>query len=103
MDFQFHTPRELAEELGARLRTHRINRRLEQAELSARAGISERTLRGLELGQGSTVETLLRVMKALDLMQGLEALAPRPTVDPLAMLKSLSPPQRVRKRKGASR
>jgi len=99
MDFSFLTPEELAQELGARLRHLRVHQGHEQHELSARAGISERTLRALEQGQGSTVETLLRVLKALEALNGLEALTPRPTVDPLAMLKRQAPSQRVRKRK----
>ena len=99
MNLDFLTPQELARELGSRLRTLRLNRRFEQGELALRAGVSERTVRALEQGHGSTVETLLRVLKALDSLAGLEALAPRPTVDPLAMLKHLTPPMRVRKRK----
>jgi len=103
MDFQFLTPEELARELGARLRGLRIQRGLEQVELAARAGVAVRTLRALELGCGSTTETLLRVMKALEVIQGLESLAPRTGVSPLALLKSEAPRQRVRKARGASR
>ncbi len=103
MDFQFLTPEELAKELGSRLRSLRIHRDLEQVELAERAGVAVRTLRALELGQGSTTETLLRVLKALEALQGLEALAPLPSVSPLALLKSATPRQRVRKGKGTSR
>jgi len=103
MNFEFLTPLELARELGSRLRSLRLNRRLEQGELALRAGVSERTLRALEQGHGSTVETLLRVLKALDSLSGLEALAPRPTVDPLALLDGPAQPTRVRKRKGEAR
>jgi len=103
MDFQFMTPEELAKELGSRLRSLRIHRDLEQVELAERAGVAVRTLRALELGQGSTTETLLRVLKALESLQGLEALAPVPSVSPLALLKSATPRQRVRKAKGRSR
>ncbi len=97
------TPEELAKELGSRLRAMRIHRDLEQVELAERAGVAVRTLRALELGQGSTTETLLRVLKALESLQGLEALAPVPSVSPLALLKSATPRQRVRKAKGRSR
>ncbi len=94
------TPGELARELGQRLRALRIRHDLEQVELAARAGVAVRTLRALELGQGSSVETLLRVLKALEALQGLEHLVPQPTVSPLALLKQEAPRQRVRRSKG---
>jgi len=103
MDFQFLTPEELARELGSRLRSLRIQRGLEQAELAGRAGVAIRTLRSLEQGQGSTTETLLRVLKALDALDGLEALAPTPSISPLALLKSAAPRRRVRRSKGGAR
>jgi transcriptional regulator with XRE-family HTH domain len=96
MAFEFQTPEELLKELGTRLRAIRIHRSLEQTEVAARAGVALRTLRALELGQGSTTETLVRVLKALGALDGLEALAPTPTISPLALLKLPRPRQRVR-------
>ena len=98
---QYLTPDELAQELGSRLRALRMGRNLDQVELAARAGVAVRTLRALELGQGSTTETLLRVLKALDALDGLEALAPTPTISPLALLNAPKGRQRVRKGKGS--
>ena len=91
------TPEELARELGARLRSLRIRKGLEQVDLAARAGVAVRTLRALERGSGSSTGTLLRVLKALDALDGLDALAPVPGVSPLALLKSRKVPLRVRK------
>ena len=99
MAFEFMTHQELAAELGSRLRTLRIRKMLDQKELAARAGISVRTLIMLEQGRGSTVETLLRVLKALDALAGLEALAPSPTISPIAMMKMGRMPQRVVKKR----
>lgn len=99
MAFEFMTPQELAAELGARLRHLRIRKMLDQKELAARAGISPRTLIVLEQGKGSTVETLLRVLKALDSLAGLDALAPTPTISPIAMMKAGRLPQRVVKKR----
>lgn len=99
MAFEFMTPQELAAELGSRLRNLRIRQLLDQRELAARAGISTRTLITLEQGRGSTVETLLRVLKALDSLAGLDALAPRPTISPISMMKAGRLPQRVVKKR----
>jgi len=101
MAFEFMTISELAIELGSRLRDRRIALGFDQEELAARAGVTDRTIRDLEGGKGSTVHTFLRVLKALDLLDGLSALAPRPSVDPMALMVQRGPKLRVRrKRKG---
>ncbi len=92
----FHSIRELQASLGQQLQTLRISKNLDQRTTSEKAGISEKALRNLEAGRGSTVESLLRVLKALDSLQGLEMLAPKPSVNPLALLRSTKVRQRVR-------
>jgi transcriptional regulator with XRE-family HTH domain len=93
----FNTPKELQVTLGERVRRLRLARNTDQRAAASKAGISEKALRNLEAGRGSTVETLLRTLKALDALQGIEMLAPQVTVDPLALLHSSKPPQRVRR------
>ena len=93
----FNTPEELQTILGERLRRLRLNRNLDQLTTADKAGISEKALRNLEAGRGSTVETLLRVLKALDYLQGLELLAPEISVNPLELLRKSSLPQRARR------
>ena len=41
------------------------------------AGTSGKALRNLETGRGSTVETLMWVLKALEYLQGVDMLAPK--------------------------
>ncbi len=93
----FSTPGELQELLGERLKRLRLNRNLDQRTTAEKAGISEKALRNLEAGRGSTVDTLLRVLKALDYLQGLDMLAPEARVNPLELLRQPKPPQRVRR------
>jgi transcriptional regulator with XRE-family HTH domain len=93
----FNTPKELQTILGERLRRLRLNRNLDQRTTAEKAGISEKALRNLEGGHGSTVETLLRVLKALDHLQGIEMLAPEISVNPLDLLRQTKAPQRVRR------
>lgn len=97
VDIPFRTPHELQIDLGERLRRLRLSRNIDQRAAAGKAGISERALRNLESGNGSTVETLLRTLKALGYTQGIEMLAPETTVDPLALLHNAKPPQRVRR------
>lgn len=93
----FSTPHELQELLGERLRRLRLSRNLDQCTTAEKAGISEKALRNLEAGRGSTVETLLRVLKALDYLQGIDLLAPEASVNPLELLRQPKPQQRVRR------
>ncbi|MBK6743835.1 MAG: helix-turn-helix transcriptional regulator [Hydrogenophilales bacterium] len=93
----FSAPHELQELLGERLKRLRLSRNLDQRTTAEKAGISEKALRNLEAGRGSTVETLLRVLKALDHLQGLDMLAPEVSVNPLELLRQAKPPQRVRR------
>ena len=93
----FSAPHELQELLGARLKRLRLNRNLDQRTTAEKAGISEKALRNLESGRGSTVETLLRVLKALDHLEGLDMLAPEISVNPLDLLRNPKAPQRARR------
>lgn len=88
---------DLQGDLGQRVRRLRLARNLDQRTTAERAGISLRALGQLENGGGSTLETFLRTLRALDSVKGIEALAPEPTINPLTMLRTPRPPQRVRR------
>src|SRR5580692_10040416 len=95
-DITFQTPKELQVALGARVRRLRLARNTDQRATADKAGISEKALRNLEAGRGSTVETLLRTLKALDALQGIKMLAPDATVSPIALLRQAKVRQRIR-------
>jgi len=86
-DVSFMSPDELQGVFGKQLRELRISKNLDQITTAEKAGISEKALRNLEGGRGSSVETLVRVLKALDSLDGLHLLAPAPSVSPLALLR----------------
>jgi transcriptional regulator with XRE-family HTH domain len=102
-DIKFRSSEELQTDLGKRMRQLRLSRNLDQRTTAEKAGIAERALRNLETGRGSSVQTLLRTLKALDYTQGIEMLAPDVTVNPLALLRTAKPPQRVRRPRGPRR
>ena len=52
----------------------RLSRNADQVTAAAEAGISEKALRNLEAERGSTVETLIRFLKALDALNGIDML-----------------------------
>jgi transcriptional regulator with XRE-family HTH domain len=98
-DIQFRTPQELQTELGRRIRQLRLSRNIDQRAAAEKAGVARAALQNLEAGRGSSVQTLLRILKALNYLEGIEILAPQPTVNPLALLKTKTPPQRARHRR----
>lgn len=98
MEHRFEGIGELQRDLGERVRRLRLRRNFDQRMTAEKAGISERALRSLETGRGSTVETFLRVLRAVEALDGLEALAPRPGIDPMDLLRrGRREPQRVRR------
>jgi transcriptional regulator with XRE-family HTH domain len=100
MDLSYKTPAELQEVLGQRLRALRLDRELTQFDVAEKAGTSLRTIQKLERGEGSTVETLVRFLKAVGGADAFDAIGPEPTVSPIAILKAENQRrQRVRKHK----
>lgn len=92
----FHSPSELVELLGSRIRDRRLAANISQARLADKAGVSRRALIELEAGRGSTLLTLAAVLKALGLQDELIQLVPVPSVSPMAMLTLKAPRKRAR-------
>jgi transcriptional regulator with XRE-family HTH domain len=99
-DMSFMSPDELQVVFGKQLQELRIAKNLDQITTAEKAGISEKALRNLETGRGSSVETLVRVLKALDSLDGLRLLAPKSTVSPLALLRHSGTARRRVRRSG---
>jgi transcriptional regulator with XRE-family HTH domain len=73
-------------ELGGRIARLRLDRNLTQQQLADEAGISRHTLLRLEAGHGVTLSALVRALRALQLLVGLETLVPGPLPSPLEQL-----------------
>lgn len=87
---------EMEVDLGEKLKLIRLNKNLEQKTLAARAGVSVRALRNLESGTGTTVKTLLSVLRALGRESWLDTVAPVATINPLTFTARATPRQRAR-------
>jgi transcriptional regulator with XRE-family HTH domain len=61
----------------------RLSRNITQQQLAEEAGVSTRTIRRLEKGQGVSLDTFIRVLSALRIQHSLEGLLPDPTVRPI--------------------
>lgn len=84
-------------QIGARIERYRIARHIKQEDLAAQAGISSRTLRRLEASGNGTLDTVARVLRALDMDERLLTLVPDATLSPLDPRSARKQPrQRVR-------
>lgn len=92
------TQAELESALGESLRALRLDRNIDQKTLAERAGISVRAVKNLEGGLGSTLKSLVAVLRALDREDWLKTIAPVATINPLTMTRGAQPRQRARRR-----
>ena len=73
----------LLERFGKRLAAFRVAQRLKQADLADRAGVSVPTIQRLESGRSGSLDTLARVLRALEIEHRLLELIPDATISPL--------------------
>lgn len=92
------TPQELEIMLGDHIKALRLQKNLDRQTLCNQAGISENALRHLEGGKGTTIKTLIRVIKALDRQSWLTSIAPQVSINPLHMIRAKHPRQRASRR-----
>ena len=88
------SPDEILASLGERIKQRRLAAGLTQKTLADKAGVSRRALIELEAGSGSTLQTLVRVLKAMGLGDSMATLVPVPRISPMSMLQG----PRIRKR-----
>ena len=93
------TSAEMEQLLGSRLRELRLLKDLDQKSLAERGGISLNAVKHLESGKGARVNSLIKVLRALERTDWLDTLAPIVSISPMQMLKSASrEPRRARRR-----
>lgn len=92
------TSGELEQFIGESLKKLRLSRNIGQSILAERAGVSPRTLQSLENGEGSSLGTLVRVLRALGREDWLKTIAPIATVNPMNTVRHAEPRQRARRR-----
>lgn len=83
---QTATTDEVLREIGDRLKRYRLQQNRTAAEVAKAAGIGLRTLDRAESGERPTLETVVRVLRALGRVDALDAFLPPPMVSPLQLL-----------------
>ncbi len=74
-------------EFGRRAERTRVARNLSQLELAERAGVGKRTLERFEAGESTTTLNLVRILRALDLLDALPQIFPDSAPSPMAQLR----------------
>ena len=92
------TSNELEQLVGESLKRLRLSRNIGQRMLAERAGVSTRALQSLENGEGSSLGTLVLVLRALGREDWLKTIAPVATVNPMNAVRQAGPRQRARTR-----
>lgn len=87
-------------ELGRQIRALRLRQDIDQQQLANRGGVALNAVKNLERGKGATLRSLVQVLRVLNRVDWLRALAPPVSISPVQMLKAKGPRQRAsRKRK----
>ena len=98
----FKSNEQILEELGTRLRVARIRSGQTQAQLAKASGVSKTTVERAERGESVQLLNIVKLLRSLRLLGGLEVLVPPAEKTPLEYLEKIFVPQRVRPRKGVS-
>jgi transcriptional regulator with XRE-family HTH domain len=98
VDSNYRTVDQWEASLGDQVRRVRIARNMDQARLAELADVSVGAVSNLERGKGSSLRTLIGVLRALGRTDWIESLAPVVGVSPMQLLRSKqkTPQPRVR-------
>ena len=95
--FQDMSDAAVLQEMGERITQYRLNKNMTQSALAKEVGVSPLTIHRVERGNSTQLSTLIRILRALKLLENLEALIPQPAISPIQQVK-----MQGKKRKRAS-
>jgi transcriptional regulator with XRE-family HTH domain len=87
-------------ELGGRLARHRLARNWTQAKLAAVAGVGQATVQRAERGESVQMTSMIRLLRTLELLAGLDGAVPESIDLPIAQLER---EQRTTRRRASGR
>jgi len=96
------TVSEVEASVGEQVRARRLRANRTVNDLAAHAEVAPKTVQNLERGRGSTLATLVRVLRALDAEDWLHTLTPDEPVSPIAVLAATHAQRPARQRASRS-
>ena len=85
-------------EIGERIARRRLDLQLTQADVAEQAGVAKRTVERIEAGASAQMSSIIRILRVLDLLPGLDRMIPEAGPRPMNLLK-----QKGKARQRASR
>lgn len=79
--------RAIVKEMGRRVKRKRLEKNLTQQEVAELAGINRTTFSDLERGKLFGILTLLKILRALNSLEAIDAFLPDPGLSPLQLAK----------------
>jgi transcriptional regulator with XRE-family HTH domain len=79
------TTEEVLADMGQRIQRYRLQQNRTIVDVAKAAGIGSRTARRAEAGERPTLETIVRMLRALGRLDALDAFLPAPLVSPLQL------------------
>lgn len=73
--------------LGERVNRQRLNQNMTQVELAKKSGVARIVIHRLENGLGCTLESLIRLLRALGALEQLNSFLPEPGLSPIQLAK----------------
>ncbi|HEV8598371.1 MAG TPA: helix-turn-helix transcriptional regulator [Gemmatimonadales bacterium] len=77
---------EICQVLGRRLQGYRLQQNRTVAELATQTGLNRNTILNAERGANPRLETVVRILRALDRLDALDAFLPPAALSPLQLL-----------------
>jgi transcriptional regulator with XRE-family HTH domain len=84
--------------MGTRIARRRLDMGFTQAQVAEQAGVAKRTLERIEAGASAQMSNMIRILRVLDLLPGLDRMIPPELAGPIDLLKRREPPRPVRYR-----
>lgn len=80
-------------EIGQRIARRRLDLQLTQATVAEQAGVAKRTLERLEAGHSMQMSNLIRILRVLEGLPGLDRMLPEAGPRPMDLLKRKGKPR----------
>lgn len=74
-------------EIGERVARRRLDLQLTQADVAEQAGVAKRTVERMEAGASAQMASVVRILRVLDLLPGLDRMIPEAGPRPMDLLK----------------
>jgi transcriptional regulator with XRE-family HTH domain len=87
MDFKSMSNKAILAEIGDRISRRRLNQNVSQIELARLAGISRIVVQRLESGLGCKLESLIQILRGLNLIDQLDTFLPEQGISPIQLAK----------------